>query len=75
MLAIIKTGLTADSSVGFTFLDFLAALGVVIVAVLVAGVRARTPQDPRWRWTGWGAFEILTLFGVSLLVFALLVRW
>lgn len=74
MLAIIKNGMTASSSVGFTFLDFVLALVVVIIAILFSGVRARTPEG-RYVWTSWSAFEILTLFGVSLLVFALLFKW
>lgn len=73
MLAIVKHGLTANSSVGFTFLDFLAAFVVVVVAWLVSGVRSRTPEG-RYVWS-WSLFEILTLFGVALLVFALLVSW
>lgn len=73
MLAIVKHGLTADSSVGFTFLDFLAALVVVIVAWLFSGVRSRTP-DGHYVWS-WSLFEILTLFGVALLCFSLLVSW
>lgn len=74
MLAIIKHGVTASSDVGFTFLDFVLALVVVIVAVLLTGARSRTPEG-RYVWTGWSAFDALTLFGVSLLVFALLFSW
>lgn len=74
MLAIVKHGLTADSSVGFTFLDFLAALIVVIVAIFVSGARKRTP-DGHYVWTSWTLFELLTLFGVALLCFGMLVSW
>lgn len=71
MFAIVKNGVTANSSVGFTLLDFFCA---ALVVVFVALVFTRTPEG-KYVWGTWDAAVLLILFGVALLVFSLLFRW
>lgn len=72
MLAVLKTH--PISGTGFSLLDLFLAVIVVILAVVITD-RGTRDENHKIFFGTYSVLSVLTLFGVSLLFFALMFSW